>query len=433
LNTYYIETYGCQMNVYDSEIISAILQQEGLEEVDTPHKADLVLLNTCSVRDLAEQKVHTRLGQLHMIQEESNPSMKMGIVGCMAQNLKKDILRKKPYVSFILGPDSYRHLPELISSDGNRKRIIETRLSSFELYDGLFPARHDGINAWISIMRGCDKFCSYCIVPYTRGRERSRKPDSILEEAKRAVDKGFSEITLLGQNVNSYRSSSGGFPDLLEKMAGIDRLLRIRYTSPHPQDVNDDLIRVHRDYKHIICNHIHLPLQSGSNAVLEAMNRTYTREHYLNLVEKIRKAVPDMAITTDMIAGFPEETEKDFEETLDIMERVRYDAAFMFKYSSRPGTKAALLTETLSEDEKSNRLNRMIRLQYKHTLEKNRELIGQEVEILVEKESKKTSKEMMGRTSTNKIVVFPAMNYKPRDLIHRTITDAQGVTLFSSR
>lgn len=433
MNTYYIETYGCQMNVYDSEIISAILQQEGLEEVDTPHKADLVLLNTCSVRDLAEQKVHTRLGQLHMIQEESNPSMKMGIVGCMAQNLKKDILRKKPYVSFILGPDSYRHLPELISSDGNRKRIIETRLSSFELYDGLFPARHDGINAWISIMRGCDKFCSYCIVPYTRGRERSRKPDSILEEAKRAVDKGFSEITLLGQNVNSYRSSSGGFPDLLEKMAGIDRLLRIRYTSPHPQDVNDDLIRVHRDYKHIICNHIHLPLQSGSNAVLEAMNRTYTREHYLNLVEKIRKAVPDMAITTDMIAGFPEETEKDFEETLDIMERVRYDAAFMFKYSSRPGTKAALLTETLSEDEKSNRLNRMIRLQYKHTLEKNRELIGQEVEILVEKESKKTSKEMMGRTSTNKIVVFPAMNYKPRDLIHRTITDAQGVTLFSSR
>ena len=433
MNTFYIETYGCQMNVYDSEILSAILLQEGLEEVESPENADLVLLNTCSVRDLAEQKVHTRLGQLRMIQEESNPSMKMGIVGCMAQNLKKDILQKKPYVSFILGPDSYRHLPELLNSDGSQKRFIETRLSSLELYDGLFPARHEGINAWISIMRGCDKFCAYCIVPYTRGRERSRKPESILEEAKQAVENGFVEVTLLGQNVNSYRSSSGGFPDLLERMAGLDGLLRIRYTSPHPQDVNDDLIAVHRDYKHIICNHIHLPLQSGSNAVLKAMNRTYTREHYLDLVEKIRESVPDMAITTDMIVGFPGETEQDYENTLDIMERVRYDAAFMFKYSSRPGTKAAQLTETLSENEKSDRLNRMIRLQYKHTLEKNRELIGKEVEILVEKASKKTDKEMMGRTSSNKIVIFPALNYKPRDLIRRTITDAQGVTLFSSR
>lgn len=433
MNTFYIETYGCQMNVYDSEIITSILLQEGLENVDSPEKADLVLLNTCSVRDLAEQKVHTRLGQLRMIQEESNPSMKMGIVGCMAQNLKKDILRKKPYVSFILGPDSYRHLPEILSSNGNKKRLIETRLSSLELYDGLFPARHEGINAWISIMRGCDKFCAYCIVPYTRGRERSRKPESILEEAKRAVDKGFVEVTLLGQNVNSYRSISGGFPDLLERMAGIDGLLRIRYTSPHPQDVNDDLISVHSDYKHIICNHIHLPLQSGSNAVLKAMNRTYTREHYLDLVKKIRKSIPDMAITTDMIVGFPGETEQNYEDTLDIMEKVRYDAAFMFKYSPRPGTKASKLEETLSDDDKSDRLNRMIRLQYQHTLEKNRELIGKEVEILVEKESKKNSKEMMGRTRSNKIVVFPAMNYKPRDLIHRTITDAQGVTLFSSR
>ncbi len=433
MNTFYIETYGCQMNVYDSEIIIAILQQEGLEEVDSPDNADLVLLNTCSVRDLAEQKVHTRLGQLRMIQEQTNPSMKMGIVGCMAQNLKKDILRKKPYVNFILGPDSYRHLPELISSGGDKKRLIETRLSSLELYDGLFPARHEGINAWISIMRGCDKFCAYCIVPYTRGRERSRKPESILEEARRAVDKGFVEVTLLGQNVNSYRSASGGFPDLLEKMAGINGLLRIRYTSPHPQDVNDDLIAVHKDYKHIICNHIHLPLQSGSDAVLIAMNRTYTREHYLDIVDRIRKSVPDMAITTDMIVGFPGETDQDYEDTLDMMDRIRYDAAFMFKYSSRPGTQAAKLEETLSDDEKSDRLNRMIRLQYKHTLEKNRELIGRNVEILVEKESKKTGKEMMGRTSSNKIVVFPAQNYKPRDLICRVITDAQGVTLFSSR
>ncbi|MGC9512287.1 MAG: tRNA (N6-isopentenyl adenosine(37)-C2)-methylthiotransferase MiaB [Fidelibacterota bacterium] len=431
MNTYYIETYGCQMNVYDSEIIAAILQSEGLEEVDTPEKADLVLLNTCSVRDLAEQKVHTRLGQLRVIQESTNPDMKMGVVGCMAQNLKKDILRKKPYVNFILGPDSYRHFPAILKSGNIPKRIIDTRLSSMELYDGLFPARHEGINAWISISRGCDKFCTYCIVPYTRGRERSRKPESILEEAKRAIQEGFVEITLLGQNVNSYRSSTGGFSNLLRQLASIEGLLRIRYTSPHPQDVSDDLIAVHKDLNPRVCNHIHLPLQSGSNAVLNAMNRTYTREHYLKLVEKIRTAVPDMAITTDMIVGFPGETEKDYEDTLDIMKQVRFDAAFMFKYSPRPGTKAAKMDDDVPDDEKSDRLNRLIRLQYEHTLEKNRSLIGKEVEILVEKESKKHSSDMMGRTSTNKIVVFPALHYKPKDLITRTITDAQGVTLMS--
>lgn len=419
------------MNVYDSEIISAILQQEGLEETDVPEKADLVLLNTCSVRDLAEQKIHTRLGQLRIIQKVSNPDMKMGVVGCMAQNLKKSILRKKPYVNFILGPDSYRHLPAILSSGETPKRVIDTRLSSLELYDGLFPSRHEGINAWISISRGCDKFCTYCIVPYTRGRERSRKPDSILEEARKAVENGFVEITLLGQNVNSYRSSTGGFPDLLARLANVEGLLRIRYTSPHPQDVSEDLIAVHKEFYPRVCNHIHLPLQSGSNDVLKAMNRTYTREHYLGLVEKIRNAVPDMAVTTDMIVGFPGETERDYEDTLDMMNRVRYDSAFMFKYSPRPGTKAAQLPDDVPDDEKSDRLNRMIRLQYRHTLEANRTLIGKEVEILVEKESKKTSDEMMGRTSTNKIVVFPALNYKPKDLIKRTITDAQGVTLFS--
>lgn len=420
------------MNVYDSEIIAAILQQEGLEETDAPEKADLVLLNTCSVRDLAEQKIHTRLGQLRIIQKASNPDMKMGVVGCMAQNLKKSILRKKPYVNFILGPDSYRHLPAILSSGETPKRVIDTRLSSLELYDGLFPSRHEGINAWISISRGCDKFCTYCIVPYTRGRERSRKPESILEEARKAVENGFVEITLLGQNVNSYRSSTGGFPDLLARLAKVEGLLRIRYTSPHPQDVSEDLIAVHKDLYPRVCNHIHLPLQSGSNDVLKAMNRTYTREHYLELVEKIRKAVPDMAITTDMIVGFPGETERDYEDTLDMMNRVRFDSAFMFKYSPRPGTKAAQMPDDVPDNEKSDRLNRLIRLQYRHTLEANRTFIGKEVEILVEKESKKTSDDMMGRTSTNKIVVFPALNFKPKDLIKRTITDAQGVTLFSA-
>lgn len=431
MKTYYIETYGCQMNVYDSEIIAALLQEKGLEEVTSPEKADVVLLNTCSVRELAEQKIHTRLGQLRIIQETTNPTMIMGVVGCMAQNLKKSLLQKKPYITFILGPDSYRNIPKILASSRTSSRVIDTHLSSMELYDGLFPARHEGINAWISISRGCDKFCTYCIVPYTRGRERSRSSESILQEAKRAIDKGFVEITLLGQNVNSYRSSSGGFSELLLQLAQLSGLKRLRYTSPHPQDMNDDVIAVHKDYYPVVCDHIHLPLQSGSNSILKAMNRTYTWEHYLSLVEKIRSAVPTMSITTDMIVGFPGETEKDYEDTLDMMEKVRFDAAFMFKYSPRPGTKAATLVDTVPEDVKSVRLNRMIRLQNKHTLEKNQALIGKKVEILVEKESTKNPYEMMGRTSTNKIVIFPALKVKPKDLITRTITDAQGVTLFS--
>ncbi|MDD5582332.1 MAG: tRNA (N6-isopentenyl adenosine(37)-C2)-methylthiotransferase MiaB [Candidatus Marinimicrobia bacterium] len=431
MKTYYIETYGCQMNVYDSEIIAALLQEKGLEEVTSPEKADVVLLNTCSVRELAEQKIHTRLGQLRIIQETTNPTMIMGVVGCMAQNLKKSLLQKKPYITFILGPDSYRNIPKILTSNRTSSRVIDTHLSSMELYDGLFPARHEGINAWISISRGCDKFCTYCIVPYTRGRERSRSSESILQEAKRAIDKGFVEITLLGQNVNSYRSSSGGFSELLLQLAQLSGLKRLRYTSPHPQDMNDDVIAVHKDYYPVVCDHIHLPLQSGSNSILKAMNRTYTWEHYLSLVEKIRSAVPTMSITTDMIVGFPGETEKDYEDTLDMMEKVRFDAAFMFKYSPRPGTKAAILVDTVPEDVKSVRLNRMIRLQNKHTLEKNQALIGKKVEILVEKESTKNPYEMMGRTSTNKIVIFPALKVKPKDLITRTITDAQGVTLFS--
>ncbi|MDD3807936.1 MAG: tRNA (N6-isopentenyl adenosine(37)-C2)-methylthiotransferase MiaB [Candidatus Marinimicrobia bacterium] len=431
MKTYYIETYGCQMNVYDSEIIAALLQEKGLEEVTSPEKADVVLLNTCSVRELAEQKIHTRLGQLRIIQETTNPTMIMGVVGCMAQNLKKSLLQKKPYITFILGPDSYRNIPKILTSNRTSSRVIDTHLSSMELYDGLFPARHEGINAWISISRGCDKFCTYCIVPYTRGRERSRSSESILQEAKRAIDKGFVEITLLGQNVNSYRSSSGGFSELLLQLAQLSGLKRLRYTSPHPQDMNDDVIAVHKDYYPVVCDHIHLPLQSGSNSILKAMNRTYTWEHYLSLVEKIRSAVPTMSITTDMIVGFPGETEKDYEDTLNMMEKVRFDAAFMFKYSPRPGTKAATLVDTVPEDVKSVRLNRMIRLQNKHTLEKNQALIGKKVEILVEKESTKNPYEMMGRTSTNKIVIFPALKVKPKDLITRTITDAQGVTLFS--
>ncbi len=425
---FYIETYGCQMNEYDSEILAGILQAHDFILSDSPKNADLILLNTCSVREHAEQKIHSRLGELKYLKDK-NPDLKLGVVGCMAQNLKNDIIKSKPYVNLILGPDSYRHIAKHLDSDNNH--IIDTKLSKFEVYDGLFPARNEGINAWISIMRGCNKFCSYCIVPFTRGRERSRSIESIVEEAKRTIEKGFVEITLLGQNVNSYEHEDRKFPELLKAIAEVDGLKRLRYTSPHPQDVDEELMRVHAEYKPLIANHIHLPLQAGADPVLKAMNRTYSQEHYLKLVDMIRNYVPDMGITTDIIVGFPGETDQDFRETLKVMNNVKYDSAYTFKYSPRPYTKAWNMDDNVSEEEKSARLTELIALQKKHTLERYRSMIGKEVEILVETRSKKSPDEMRGRTACNKIVVFPKNNYKPKEMIKRKITDAQGVTLFS--
>ncbi len=425
---FYIETYGCQMNEYDSEILSGILQTNGYELCSTAEEADIILLNTCSVRDHAELKIHSRLGDLKHIKEK-NPGIILGVVGCMAQNLKKDLMINKPYVNMILGPDSYRHIIELL--DSGKKHVIDTKLSKYEVYDGLFPARKEGINAWISIMRGCNKFCSYCIVPYTRGRERSRSIKGIVEEAKRSIDKGFVEITLLGQNVNSYDFEGKKFPKLLEELVKIDGLKRLRYTSPHPQDVDEDLMRVHAEYKPLIANHIHLPLQSGSTHVLKAMNRTYSQEHYLKLVDMIKKFIPDMGITTDMIVGFPGESEADFRETLKVMNYVKYDSAYTFKYSPRPYTKAYQMEDNVSEAEKGRRLTELITLQKAHTLEKCKAMIGKEVEVLVETRSKKREYEMRGRTSCNKIVVFPKAEHKAKDLIKLNISGAEGVTLFS--
>ncbi|MEA2076650.1 MAG: tRNA (N6-isopentenyl adenosine(37)-C2)-methylthiotransferase MiaB [Candidatus Marinimicrobia bacterium] len=425
---FYIETYGCQMNEYDSEILTGILQTHNYILCDTPEEADIILLNTCSVREHAEQKIHSRLGELKNLKDK-NPDLKLGVIGCMAQNLKNDIIKSKPYVNMILGPDAYRNIFKHLGA--KEKHIVDTKLSKFEVYDGLFPARKEGINAWISIMRGCNKFCAYCIVPYTRGRERSRSIESIVEEAKRSIDLGFVEITLLGQNVNSYVHEDKKFPKLLEAMTKIDGLKRLRYTSPHPQDVDEELMRIHADYKPLIANHIHLPLQAGSDSVLKAMNRTYSQEHYLGLVEMIRKYVPDMGITTDIIVGFPGESDEDFRETLKVMEQVKFDSAYTFKYSPRPHTKAWEMDDNVSEVEKSDRLTELIILQKKHTLDRYRELIGSEVEILVETRSKKSPDEMRGRTACNKIVIFPKEDHKPKNLIKRKITDAQGVTLFS--
>jgi tRNA-2-methylthio-N6-dimethylallyladenosine synthase len=417
------------MNEYDSELLAGLFNKAGYTSAPDPENADVILLNTCSVRDHAEQKIHSRLGELKKIKDE-HPQIKIGIVGCMAQNVKDNIFKNKPYVDMILGPDAYRNILEYTES--GKKHIVDSRLSKTEVYEGLFPVRQPGMNAWISISRGCDKFCAYCIVPYTRGRERSRPLSGILEEARRATDNGYVEITLLGQNVNSYRDSDNSFPDLLRSLAEkVPGIKRIRYTSPHPQDVDEELMKVHAEYKPLIANHIHLPLQAGSNTVLKAMNRSYTREHYLKLVDMIRNYVPDMGISTDIIVGFPGESDADYHQTLDLMRKVRYDAAFTFKYSPRPHTKAWKLKDDVSETEKSLRLTELIALQKKHTLERYRAMIGRDTEILVEGESKRNPDEMMGRSACNKIVIFPANNNKRGEMIRRKITDARGVTLFS--
>jgi len=416
------------MNEYDSEVLSGILQDGGFVPTDSPDIADMIFLNTCSVRDHAEQKIHSRLGELYKFKKK-RPDMLIGVVGCMAQNLKDKLLKSKPYVNLILGPDSYRHILDHINSAD--RHIIDTKLSKFEVYDQLYPAREKGINAWISIMRGCNKFCSYCIVPYTRGRERSRSVESIVEEAKRCIDSGFSEITLLGQNVNSYNYKEHRFPELLEALLTIKGLKRLRYTSPHPQDVDNHLIQLHADHSSVLAKHIHLPLQAGSDKVLRAMNRTYTKQHYLDLAAKIRKAVPGIGLSTDIIVGFPGESDADFRDTLDVMKKVKFGSAYTFKYSPRPYTKAYKMTDNVPEHIKSARLTELIELQKEHTLFRYRELIGQDVSIIVEGESRKNPEEYMGRTSCNKIVVFPKEKYRPGDIITRHITDARGITLFS--
>jgi len=424
-----IETYGCQMNVYDSELVAKLLQNLGYSETTVIEDADAIFLNTCSVREKAEETVHNRLNNLHYLKRKK-PSMIIGVLGCMAQNLKNDLLESKPFVDVILGPDSYRRIPEIIQSRmQEQNHLVDTRLSKFEVYEDLYPSRHDGINAWISITRGCDKFCTFCIVPFTRGRERSRTMDSIIEEAKQAVENGFLEITLLGQNVNSYRTIEGGFAELLEKVANIKGIQRIRYTSPHPQDIDDDLLIVMQKYDNI-CNYIHLPLQAGSDRILKRMNRTYTRIEFANLVDKIRHYIPNCSISTDVIVGFPGETDGEFEETLEVVENVCFDAAFMFKYSPRPGTKAAEYSDSVEENVKQTRLEQLISLQKKNTLKANQKYVGKIVDVLIEKESKKSETQWAGRTQGNTWVIFDKSNENIKEIVQVEIIDAQGVTLF---
>lgn len=428
-NKIYIETYGCQMNLADTEIVLGILNGKGYSVTQEAKDADVVLLNTCSIRENAEQRIYGRLGSFKNL-KESKPGLVVGILGCMAERLRKDLVEKKSIVDLVVGPDEYRRLPELIDVAYNGDKGIGVKLSRTETYDDIAPHREDGLQAWISVMRGCDKFCTFCVVPFTRGRERSRTLTSIVDEIKELSNRGFKEVTLLGQNVNSYIDNDRDFADLLADCAEVDRSLRIRFTTSHPQDLSDKLLYTITENSNI-CNYIHLPVQSGSDRILELMNRTYTINHYLSLIEKARKIIPGVSFSTDIISGFPTETYEDHVKTLDVMRLVKYDGAYMFKYSPREGTKAFQMEDDVDEETKSKRLQEIIDLQQQISYEVNQELIGTEETVLVEGLSKKSDQFFAGRTDTNKVVIFPKdINVEEGSYVKVKINRATQATLF---
>ena len=412
----YIETYGCQMNVNDTEVIFSILKNAGYDRTENMDEADVIMANTCSIRDNAEQRIWGRIDQFYG-QKRLHEDVVSGIVGCMAERLK-DKLLESGRVDFVAGPDSYRSLPLLLSRIAPGKPQINVELSREETYGDIEPVRIDknGVSAFISIMRGCNNVCSYCVVPYTRGAERSRDPHTIVREACDVFAKGYKEVTLLGQNVDSYLwknpddpQEQVDFADLLSMVAEISPELRVRYSTSHPKDISDKVIDMMAKYDNV-CRHIHLPVQSGSNVMLEKMRRRYTREWYLDRVARIRQAMPDCAITTDIIAGFCGETEQDHQDTLDIMRRVKYDYAYMFQYSERPGTLAARnYPDDVTPQEKTRRLNEIIALQNELSLESNKRDVGKTFKVLIEGTSRRNDEELCGRTTTNKMCVFPAL------------------------
>jgi len=419
----YIETYGCQMNVADSEVVAAVMGERGYSITTDQHEADAIFINTCSVRDNAEQRIWGRL-RLFNSYKKKRKGLIIGMIGCMAERLAEELLEKK-VVDLVAGPDAYRDLPFLIDKANEGEAAINVELTIDETYDSLVPKRlgEGSISGFVSITRGCNNFCTYCIVPYTRGRERSRDPKDILNEVADLAKSGYKEVTLLGQNVNSYKWEVEGqkradkFPDLLKMVAESQPNMRIRFTTSHPKDLTERLLKVMAS-KPNICHHIHLPFQSGSSKILKLMNRKYDRDWYLRRIESIRTIIPDCGLSTDIFSGFCTETEEDFQETLSLMEEVRFDIAFMFKYSERPGTYSAkYMKDDVPEEVKSERLTRMIELQSRISLENNKSDIGKIVEVLVEGRSKKSEKELIGRTSQNKVVIFPAMDHKKGDLI----------------
>lgn len=430
----YVETYGCQMNVNDSEIVLGVLNAEGYVPTDGPDDADVILLNTCAIRDNAERKIHERLSHLKHT-KKSNSDLVVGVLGCMAERLRTKLLDTQ-LVDLVVGPDEYRRVPELVAEAMGGDRGIAVKLSRVETYDDIVPLRTEGISAWISIMRGCDKFCTFCVVPFTRGRERSRPLTSVVDEAKHLWDQGFKEITLLGQNVNSYRDEVGGydFADLLASTARAVPNMRIRYTTSHPQDMSDKLIDTMAEWDNI-CKYIHLPVQSGSNRILELMNRTYSVEHYLGRIRRIKQAMPTCAMSTDIIAGFCTETEDDHQRTLDVMSEVRYEGAYMFAYSPRENTKAWKMGDDVPDDVKNRRLNEIIALQNSISREINQAEAQSGIihPVLVEGPSKRNDAEWKGRTDTNKTVIFThdgTRGYIVGDTVQVKIDRANSATLF---
>jgi tRNA-2-methylthio-N6-dimethylallyladenosine synthase len=429
----YIETYGCQMNVADSEVVASIMQMDGFVLTEDFSEADAVLINTCSIRDNAEQRVFERLKYFHSLKRK-NKQLILGVIGCMAERMKEELIEKQG-VDLVAGPDAYLDLPNLMGAVEKGEKAINIQLSRTETYQEVIPARLGGqISGFISITRGCDNFCSYCIVPYTRGRERSRDVESILNELKDLQQKNFKEVTLLGQNVNSYRVEQDGkiigFPELLEIVAQAAPEMRFRFTTSHPKDMSDRTLETIARYPNL-CRFIHLPVQSGSNKILRLMNRKYTREWYLERIAAIRRILPDAAIGTDIFCGFHDETEEDYKQTLSLMREVAFDMAFTFKYSERPGTYAARhLPDNVSEEVKLRRLNEIIALQNELSLESNLRDVGKTFQVLVEGYSKRSKEQFFGRTSQNKVVIFPRQGRRIGETVKVKINSASSATLF---
>ncbi len=428
----YLETYGCQMNEYDSELIRSILRQHQHELIESEEQAEAVLLNTCAIREHAHEKIFHRLDHLKGLKKRRQGQLVVGVLGCMAQNLRSELAERASVVDIVAGPDSYKRLPALMAAVvEHREKAFDFSLSEYETYSDIAPQRQPGVNAWIAIMRGCDNFCSFCVVPYTRGRERSREPRNIVAEAERIAAEGFKQITLLGQNVNSYRYEQYDFADLLQMVAEVEGIERIRFTSPHPKDFPRKLLHTMAAHPKL-CKHIHLPLQAGSNAVLERMNRNYTREEFVALAAEIREILPEVSLTTDIICGFCGETEADFEETLKVVEQVRFDSAFTFKYSQRQHTIAARkYADDVPEEVKLARLMRLNELQRHISLAQNAREVGRVHTVLVEEVSKKRPDEWLGRTDQNKGVVFPG-RVKPGDMVRVRIESYGTNTLLGT-
>ena len=439
------------MNFADSEVVASILKKDGYELTDDSKKANLVLLNTCSIRDKAEQTVRNKLKTYNSYKKE-NRNLKIGLLGCMAERLKDRLLEEEKMVDLVVGPDSYKDLPNLLDEVDHNQKAVNVILSKSETYGDISPVRihNNGINAFVSITRGCDNMCTFCVVPFTRGRERSRNPDSILREIDELNQKGYKEITLLGQNVDSYLWYGGGpkkdfkkateeekknsvnFSSLLDLVASSFPKIRIRFSTSNPQDMTIEVIKTMSSYENI-CNYIHLPIQSGSDRILKKMNRLHTRKEYIDLIKKIREIIPNCGISHDMITGFPSETERDHQDTLSLMEKVKYDFGYMFAYSERPGTYAARhFKDDISPEIKQRRLEEIITLQQKHSLERNKSFINKNCEVLIDKESKKSNDFWSGRTTENNVVVFPKYNFKLGDTVDVYISDCTTATLIGN-